>query len=483
MTRTFRRIVLLSLPVAAPLWGQTAGREPQRFQLVPDLTIGREEAGYALTHVSRVLPYGDRVYVVQPQESHVRVFDARGRYVATIGRRGRGPGEFQRPGHIGVTGDTLWVADPAQNRLTLFTPSGRLIKTYTFMANPVPRVYMPFHPQDLLAGGAILGGVSASGNMLSPEYATAMPLLTFRPDGSVRDTLGWISVRNSFIEIRDPSNPERGAYRSYQPFSGSPLVAAAPDGRFVAVVTRPPAASAGQAYFEVAKIAPDGRAVFSRKYFYQPTPIRPGVVEAEVEKHAQVIAQSRGTVRASSLAQAREWVRNALDVPRFFPPVAGAHAGGGRHPLAAAGLDERGGRRGELARSPGERRGARDRRSPVLRLGRLRRRFPGVDGAAGARRRSAAGALPGEPLCGAGIPRLTGTEPDEEQASRIGGRDPGTTPAMVIRLAGVVLLILLAWSCGDSRRPDAGAAQPAEERPLRGVRADSSTDTGSVYLP
>ena len=48
----------------------------------------------------------------------IRIFDARGRHVATFGRTGSGPGEFRRLEWIAQSGDTAWLYDSGLQRVT-----------------------------------------------------------------------------------------------------------------------------------------------------------------------------------------------------------------------------------------------------------------------------------------------------------------------------------------------------------------------------
>jgi hypothetical protein len=59
------------------------------------------------------------VLVVDAQPTVVKVFDAAGALVRTIGREGSGPGEF-KSGYIAVLGDTLVVQDATNGRATSF---------------------------------------------------------------------------------------------------------------------------------------------------------------------------------------------------------------------------------------------------------------------------------------------------------------------------------------------------------------------------
>ncbi len=71
-----------------------------------------------------------RVYVLDRMAGAVQVFDASGRFVRTIGRRGEGPGELQSPTAIGWgPRDNLWVVDPRNARYTVFDTMGNLVAT------------------------------------------------------------------------------------------------------------------------------------------------------------------------------------------------------------------------------------------------------------------------------------------------------------------------------------------------------------------
>src|SRR5687767_14246029 len=124
-----RASVVLALPLLLTV--QPASAQPQRWAAVRDLVIGTSEDGpAALTDVTDIALGSDgAVYVAQPQEQLVRVFDAGGRPRRTIGRRGRGPGEFTSVQDLSWRGDTLIVSDPVSQRISGFTTSGRNVFT------------------------------------------------------------------------------------------------------------------------------------------------------------------------------------------------------------------------------------------------------------------------------------------------------------------------------------------------------------------
>ncbi len=73
------------------------------------------------------------IYVKDAREAHVRVFDASGRYVIAIGRRGEGPGELREIFGMHVDDeDRLIVADRMGRRFTIFTDMGLGFETRSF---------------------------------------------------------------------------------------------------------------------------------------------------------------------------------------------------------------------------------------------------------------------------------------------------------------------------------------------------------------
>jgi hypothetical protein len=63
------------------------------------------------------------LYVLDGMASRVLGFDASGAPTGTWGREGGGPGELQMPGGLGIgPGDSLWVADRGNRRVTIYPP-------------------------------------------------------------------------------------------------------------------------------------------------------------------------------------------------------------------------------------------------------------------------------------------------------------------------------------------------------------------------
>lgn len=117
---------------ADPVWTENSA-----WRVVEELRIGSVE-GEGPTLFGRIrslaVDAAGRVWVVESQSQEIRVFGRDGGHVRTIGRKGGGPGEFQRALHaqFGPEG-RLWVADPANARVSVFDTAGALLTS-----EPVP---------------------------------------------------------------------------------------------------------------------------------------------------------------------------------------------------------------------------------------------------------------------------------------------------------------------------------------------------------
>ena len=139
----------ISLVAQIPAWkgkifnegGQEVVRNPKEpmypgpiFEIKEDWSIGgaKAEGESVFRDVSSLaVDRRECVYVLDPKECQVKVFDTNGRYVRTIGRKGQGPGEMLYPRSIlihPVTGNLL-ILDSGKRGILYFDDRGKFIKT------------------------------------------------------------------------------------------------------------------------------------------------------------------------------------------------------------------------------------------------------------------------------------------------------------------------------------------------------------------
>lgn len=290
----------------------------------PDVRIGSIEGETVLGRVLGVAIGPDQgVYVLDGQEAAVRVFDETGRPLRTVGRKGGGPGEFATPRRMGFLGDTLWVWDAGQSRVTLFEADGRPLTTL-----PVPRA------EGLRAGEGQRFGVLASGGRavigtgpLSPLLASTdrLPLMVMdRDGGSATDTIAALDQDHAtavFITLagggtwrpsgETPGLPPQDQIASIevaaQAFSDASIWDLAPSGEAVVLVDRNAAEAAADHAFGLTRVRLSGDTVFSVRKPYTPIPIPAVITDSIVARYTRSFNEAV--------------VRDVIFLPPFYPPV------------------------------------------------------------------------------------------------------------------------------------------------------------------
>ena len=134
------------------------------------------------------------VAVVDRASAEIRIFDATGRHLRSMGHRGEGPGEFTNPFILWVAaGDSLWVGNYWPWSYTVFTAQGQFVRRIRLE---------PVYINESRGGGVLENGYTVNARETS----------THDPDFGAPDTL--------IVEIHDPEgnlirNLARIPHRSY----------------------------------------------------------------------------------------------------------------------------------------------------------------------------------------------------------------------------------------------------------------------------
>ncbi|MFX1534095.1 MAG: 6-bladed beta-propeller [Promethearchaeota archaeon] len=110
-----------------PIYGEDV------FGLEEEITIGEAEGrkDYMFSMIVSIdVDDEGNVYVLDIKERHIKVFNSDGRLMRIIGRKGQGPGEFQRPYTVQVTAQNeVVVFDVMVRKLHFFTLDGEYKKS------------------------------------------------------------------------------------------------------------------------------------------------------------------------------------------------------------------------------------------------------------------------------------------------------------------------------------------------------------------
>ncbi len=114
------------------------------------------------------------IYVLDSGNHRIQKFDATGKYVATIGNQGQGPGEFQYPQSIDVdAAGMLYVSESMNRRIQILTPEGEEQKTVKMIEDSVGLV-RAFSQEQMLMGGT---GLFSFGMGMMREAQQELPKL------------------------------------------------------------------------------------------------------------------------------------------------------------------------------------------------------------------------------------------------------------------------------------------------------------------
>ncbi|MDE2795045.1 MAG: 6-bladed beta-propeller [Gemmatimonadota bacterium] len=183
--------------VSGSVWGAEA-------TLVPEVSIGELDGPdeYLFGFITSIAADDDlRVYAFDFQAQHVQVYDSLGTYVATLGRPGEGPGEFNRAEAIAMLPDNrLVVRNPGNQRIEVFGPEAGQTEQWRYGAgglHSVTPLYTDMH------GRTLVNIVDRSGDPSSRVLVTQ--LLVLGPDGTPADTLA------------EPSSPSATRFGPFNP--------------------------------------------------------------------------------------------------------------------------------------------------------------------------------------------------------------------------------------------------------------------------
>jgi 6-bladed beta-propeller len=160
--------------------------------LVEEMAIGQLTGSpeYMLGEVADLAVTRDgTLYVYDRSVPALRQYDASGRYVRTLGRRGQGPGEYLDPGGIGVLPDgRVVVWDTGNWRINVYAPTGESIGQWSTPSGATGSASMSTS-RALMVDTA--GNVYYRRTLFTPEPSAVrtVVIIRLRPDGTPIDTI------------------------------------------------------------------------------------------------------------------------------------------------------------------------------------------------------------------------------------------------------------------------------------------------------
>ena len=284
-----------------------------------------DDPNQILTRVGQVLiGPEEQIFVSQPQDQTILVFDLFGTEPTSIGREGEGPGEFEGLHTIGFLNDSLWAFDYSVPRFSFFSLTGELLGTRPWGTEmfridevvfvpraPVSVVLLPEEEALIVPGMMIRGQPPESGIR---SEVMRIPFLRVGADLQIQDTIAWTIMEGTTV-----AESRGGEVLMFSvPFNDAPLHTLGPNGGGVAVVDRRRASSDVHPVFGISVVGPMGDTTFALSIPYDPIPITEDALKGIVSKVRSSPPRDRGGL-------SEEEIKDALAehglVPEYQVPV------------------------------------------------------------------------------------------------------------------------------------------------------------------
>lgn len=278
------------------------------WTLVEDLRLDANAEDFSVVSWVYVGPQGEMV-VPERQDYRVRVYDSAGTLMATIGRRGEGPGEFQAPAPVFWAADTLVVFDMILGRATYLLPDGTPARTEASRffrlglgAPDADSTFMAFTPEAVDDEGAKLGVAYLRGSTEGRREPTRLVVLRVSRDGEP-----------SVVAMPPPWDDERwsvtiSGLTNSVPFVFDPWPEIAADGSRFLFMTADQ--STLDPTYNLTLVRPTHDTVFSRSYPYPGEPIPDSAMDRGI---VDMVPESDLARRFRALARER--------APVVYPPA------------------------------------------------------------------------------------------------------------------------------------------------------------------
>jgi len=136
-------------------WGKTPRVQAELVRTLGDVAAEDESVAFYMPAGLAVDGKGN-LYILDTGNHRVQKFSPDGRFLASFGRQGQGPGEFAYPDSIDVdAAGMLWVSDPNNQRIQALTSEGAERKTLSFVKERVGKIRLTKSGFVMSGGGGV----------------------------------------------------------------------------------------------------------------------------------------------------------------------------------------------------------------------------------------------------------------------------------------------------------------------------------------
>jgi sugar lactone lactonase YvrE len=138
------------------LWGKKPKVQAEAVRTLGDIAAEDESVAFYMP-AGMALDSRGNLYILDAGNHRVQKFSPEGKYIASFGRQGQGPGDFSYPDAIDIDAeDMVWVSDPNNQRIQVLTPEGAERKTLSFVKERVGKIRCTKSGLVMAGGGGVL---------------------------------------------------------------------------------------------------------------------------------------------------------------------------------------------------------------------------------------------------------------------------------------------------------------------------------------
>ena len=189
-----------------------------QWTLVEELRIGAAETEATTFADVRGVVVGTngQIFVLEFRTQEIRAFDATGKFIRNIARRGAGPGEIANAnGLIHAPDGTIWVNDPGNSRFSVFKPDGSFLRQYVVPINSYGFIWAGVIDPKNRINDPVFISAGRSGPSLQAVRRVS-------PEDAMTDTVQFPCGNDAKGMVWSAKSKDRGRYMTV-PFSAIPV--------------------------------------------------------------------------------------------------------------------------------------------------------------------------------------------------------------------------------------------------------------------
>lgn len=183
-----------------------------------------------------------QIFVLDDLACTIHVFNSNGIRIRQLGRKGSGPGEFDRPRALQVLGDTVFVVDRGNMRFVSFSAvTGAVISNRRGQPGQIPIGLSPrgVFQLNVVAPSSGFTGKAISSIIVHHDSQSKTP----QTIGTLPFNHGYLTYPVFRSKLPTLTGAKGGLMQTVQPFDDTPLYQVSGDGRSIVMVDRAPAGS------------------------------------------------------------------------------------------------------------------------------------------------------------------------------------------------------------------------------------------------